>query len=72
MNTVKEENIMTLTPKDCLYIEDLVNAMVICIKKNDCEMEKVTDKKVHQFLEKINSELKAQAEKLVCIMEESK
>ena len=63
---------MTLTPKDCLYIEDLVNAMVICIKKNDCEMEKVTDKKVHQFLEKINSELKAQAEKLVCIMEESK
>ncbi len=63
---------MTLTPKDCLYIEDLVNALAICIKKNCCEMEKVQDKKVEQFLEKINEELKKQAEKLVCIMEESK
>lgn len=63
---------MTLTPKDCLYIEDLVNAMTICIKKNACEMEKVQDKKVKLFLENINTELKEQAEKLVCIMEESK
>ena len=63
---------MTLTPKDCLYIEDLVNALTICIKKNCCEMEKVQDEKVSQFLEKINSELKEQAEELVCIMEESK
>lgn len=63
---------MTLTPKDCLYIEDLVNALTVCIKKNGCEMEKAQDKKVEQFLEKINTELKEQAEKLVSIMEESK
>lgn len=63
---------MTLTPKDCLYLEDLVNAMTICIKKNNCELEKVQDKKVEKFLKKINLELKGQAEKLVAIMEESK
>ena len=62
---------MTLTPKDCLYIEDLVSAIVICVKKTECEMEKVQDTKVRSFLENVVSELKTQANTLVVIMEES-
>lgn len=62
---------MTLTPKDCLYIEDLVSAIVICVKKTECEMEKVQDTKVRSFLENVVSELKTQANTLVGIMEES-
>lgn len=60
---------ITLTPKDCLYIEDLVNATTLLYKKTKKEMEMVENKTYQKHLEKICTQLKGQAESLVSIME---
>lgn len=60
---------ITLTPKDCLYIEDLVNATVLLYKKTKNEIGLVENKVYQKHLEEICSQLKTQAETLVSIME---
>lgn len=62
---------MSLTPKDCLYIEDLVTAIILTIKKTECELKQVQEETVKTFLESMIEELKTQANMLVGIMEEN-
>lgn len=60
---------MTLTPKDCLYIEDSINASVLLNKQLNCEMEKLEDEQAKELVSKICTTLKEQAEELLKVME---
>ena len=62
---------ITLTPKDCLYIEDIVTAMAIAIKKTQHKCDLVQDKKADQNLNDLCSRINTQIETLVSIMEGS-
>ena len=62
---------MTLTPKDCLYMEDIVTAGMLIYKKTKLEIEQLSDENLKTFLEDICKELKNQAEELTEIMEEA-
>lgn len=62
---------MTLTPKDCLYMEDIVTAAMLIYKKTKLEIEQLSDENLKKFLEDICKELKNQAEELTEIMEEA-
>ena len=44
---------MTLTPKDCLYIEDSINASVLLNKQLNCEMEKLEDEQAKELVSKV-------------------
>lgn len=63
---------MTLTPKDCLYIEDIVNASLLIYKKTQLEMEQLQDEELKTFLENICADLKDQADTLYNLMEGAK
>ena len=56
---------LTLTPKDCLYIEDIVNASMLIYKKTKLEMEQLQDEDLKTYLENICTDLKDQATTLV-------
>lgn len=59
---------LTLTPKDCLYIEDIVNASMLIYKKTKLEMEQLQDEDLKTYLENICTDLKNQATTLVDLM----
>ena len=59
---------LTLTPKDCLYIEDIVNASMLIYKKTKLEMEQLQDEDLKTYLENICTDLKDQATMLVDLM----
>lgn len=63
---------MTLTPKDVLYMEDIVNAAMLIYKKIQLEMEQLQDENNQNFLSDICSDLKDQANRLTEIMEGAK
>lgn len=60
---------ITLTPKDCLYIEDIINASMLMYKKTQLEMEQLQDEDLKTFLENVCTDLKDQATTLYDIME---
>ena len=60
---------MTLTPKDCLYIEYSINASVLLNKQLNCEMEKLEDEQAKELVSKVCTVLKEQAEELLKVME---
>ena len=59
---------LTLTPKDCLYIEDIVNASMLIYKKTKLEMEQLQDEDLKTYLENVCTDLKDQATTLVDLM----
>ena len=59
---------LTLTPKDCLYIEDIINASMLIYKKTKLEMEQLQDEDLKTYLENICTDLKDQATTLVDLM----
>lgn len=63
---------ITLTPKDCLYIEDLVNASMLIYKKTKLEIEQLQDEDLKTYLENICTDLKDQATTLTEMMRGAK
>ena len=59
----------TLTPKDCLYIEDILNHSLNLVKKTNLYFEMSTDQDVKDLLEDLNVLLCAQYEDLVGLLE---
>ena len=59
---------LTLTPKDCLYIEDIVNASMLIYKKTKLEIEQLQDEDLKTYLENICTDLKDQATTLTEMM----
>ena len=59
---------ITLTPKDCLYIEDLVNVSMLIYKKTKLEIEQLQDEDLKTYLENICTDLKDQATTLTEMM----
>lgn len=60
---------MTLTPKDCLYLEDSINASYLLIKELDFVATAITDTKVKKHIETSRSSLLKQAQALLKVME---
>lgn len=58
-----------LTPKDCLYIEDILNHSLNLVKKTNLYFEMSKDTDVKDLLEDLNVLLCAQYEDLVGLME---
>lgn len=58
-----------LTPKDCLYIEDILNQSLNLVKKTNLYFEMSTDQDVKDLLEDLNVLLCAQYEDLLNLME---
>ncbi len=58
-----------LTPKDCLYIEDILNQSLNLVKKTNYYFEMSKDQEVKDLLEDINVLLTAQYEDLLNLME---
>lgn len=66
-----EEN-FSLSPKDCLYINDLLAHTDSLIKKTNYYYEMSSDEQVRELLEDLNVLLAAQYDDLVSIYEEAK
>lgn len=64
-----EDNMSKLTPKDCLYIEDLVNASMILYKKTQLEANQLQDEALKNETATILEELKSQVQCLLSLME---
>lgn len=58
-----------LTPKDCQYIEDILNHSLNLVKKTNLYFEMSNDEDVKELLEDLNVLLCAQYEDLVGLME---
>jgi len=58
-----------LTPKDCQYIEDILNHSLNLVKKTNLYFEMSTDEDVKNLLEDLNILLCAQYEDLLGLME---
>ena len=58
-----------LTPKDCQYIEDILNHSLSLVKKTNLYYEMSTDQDVKNLLEDLNILLCAQYEDLLGLME---
>ena len=58
-----------LTPKDCQYIEDILNHSLNLVKKTNLYFEMSTDQEVKDLLEDLNVLLCAQYEDLLGLME---
>lgn len=63
---------LTLTPKDCLYIEDVANASMLIYKKISLEKEQLQDKELSTHLDNVCADLKSQVEALINLLEEAK
>lgn len=61
-----------LTSKDCLYIEDVINASMLIYKETCSKKESLKQKELKNHLENICSDLKTQAETLLQLLEEAK
>lgn len=59
---------LTLTPKDCLYMEDIVNASMLIYKKIKLEKQQLENEELTAFLENICMDLKDQAQTLTDLM----
>ena len=59
-----------LTPKDCQYIEDILNHSLNLVKKTNLYFEMSNDQDVKDLLEDLNVLLCAQYEDLVGLMED--
>jgi len=62
----------SLSPKDCLYISDLLSHTDSLIKKTSYYFEMSTDEDVKGLLEDLNVLLTAQYDDLMSIFEEAK
>lgn len=58
-----------LTPKDCQYIEDILNHSLNLVKKTNLYYEMSSDQDVKDLLEDLNVLLGAQYEDLLGLME---
>lgn len=58
-----------LTPKDCQYIEDILNHSLNLVKKTNLYYEMSSDQDVKDLLEDLNVLLSAQYEDLLNLME---
>lgn len=58
-----------LTPKDCQYIEDILNHSLNLVKKTNLYYEMSSDQDVKDLLEDLNVLLCAQYDDLVSLME---
>lgn len=58
-----------LTPKDCQYIEDILNHSLNLVKKTNLYFEMSSDQDVKDLLEDLNVLLCAQYDDLVGLME---
>ena len=58
-----------LTPKDCQYIEDILNHSQNLVKKTNLYFEMSSDQDVKDLLEDLNVLLCAQYEDLIGLME---
>ena len=58
-----------LTPKDCQYIEDILNHSLNLVKKTNLYYEMSTDEDVRDLVEDLNVLLCAQYEDLLGLME---
>ena len=58
-----------LTPKDCQYIEDILNHSLNLVKKTNLYYEMSTDQDIKDLLEDLNVLLCAQYEDLLGLME---
>ena len=58
-----------LTPKDCQYIEDILNHSLNLVKKTNLYFEMSNDHDVKDLLEDLNVLLSAQYEDLLSLME---
>lgn len=65
-----QESTTKLTPKDCLYIEDILNHSLELVKKTNLYYEMSTDEDVKSLLEDLNILLCAQYEDLLGLMED--
>ena len=63
---------ITLTPKDCLYIEDIVNATMLTYKKISLEKELCQDKDITNYLDNVSSTIKQQASTLTNLLKGDK
>ena len=60
---------ITLTPKDCLYLEDTINANFLLVKELHHITSTVTDEKIKKHIETNCTSLKKQAECLLKVLE---
>lgn len=58
-----------LTPKDCQYIEDILNHSLNLVKKTNLYFEMCNDEDVKELLEDLNVLLCAQYDDLIGLME---
>ena len=58
-----------LTPKDCQYIEDILNHSLNLVKKTNLYFEMSSDQDVKDLLEDLNVLLCAQYDDLIGLME---
>ena len=63
---------ITLTPKDCLYIEDIVNASMLTYKKISLEKEQCKDEDIITYLDNVCTTLKEQATTLTNLLKGAK
>ena len=63
---------ITLTPKDCLYIEDIVNASMLTYKKISLEKEQCQDEDLITYLDNVCTTLKEQATTLTTLLNGAK
>ena len=63
---------LTLTVKDCLYIEDIINASMLIYKKTCLEKELLEDKELKTHLENICTDLQNQANTLLELLKGAK
>lgn len=61
----------SLSPKDCLYISDLLSHTDSLIKKTSYYFEMSSDEEVRNLLEDLNILLSAQYEDLISMYEEA-
>jgi hypothetical protein len=64
-----QQPVTGLTPKDCLYIEDILNHSLNLVKKTNLYYEMSNDQDVKDLLEDVNVLLCAQYDDLVGLME---
>ena len=63
---------ITLTPKDCLYIEDIVNASMLTYKKISLEKEQCQDEDISTYLDNVCVTLKETATTLTNLLKGAK
>lgn len=63
---------ITLTPKDCLYIEDIVNASMLTYKKISLEKKQCQNEEIATYLDHVCTTLKEQATTLTNLLKGAK